>query len=85
MYQQMTPLPSFADTLGFVLLFPTSKSQSGMNCWDAHTLKSNTHEGGSDSQGIAGMAAWALKTYTGDPKKVFVVGGSSGAMESNVM
>src|SRR3569833_2605935 len=85
MYQSMTPLPSYADKMGFVLLFPTSKSQSGMNCWDAHTLKTTTPDGGSDSEGIAGMAKWALKTYNGDPKKVFVEGGSSGAMESNVM
>ena len=31
------------------------------------------------------MAKWALKTYNGTESKVFVVGGSSGAMESNVL
>lgn len=85
MYQSMTPLPSYADKLGFVLLFPTSKSQSGMNCWDAHSNKSLTHNGGGDSEGLVGMVSWALKTYNGDPAKVYVVGGSSGAMEANVL
>ncbi|KAJ9132503.1 Carbohydrate esterase family 1 protein [Coniochaeta hoffmannii] len=85
MYQSMTPLPSYADKLGFVLLYPTSKSQSGMNCWDAHSNKSLTHAGGGDSEGLVGMVTWALKTYNGDPSKVFVVGGSSGAMEANVL
>ncbi|KAJ4294423.1 hypothetical protein N0V90_008113 [Kalmusia sp. IMI 367209] len=85
MYQSMTPLPSYADKLGFVLLFPTSKSQSGMNCWDAHSAKSLKHDGGGDSQGLAAMVKWALKTYNGDASKVFVVGGSSGAMETNVL
>lgn len=85
MYMQMTPLNQYADRLGFVILYPTSKSQSGMNCWDAHSTKSLTHNGGGDSQGLVGLVNWALKTYSGDPTKVFVVGGSSGAMESNVL
>ncbi|CAK7206659.1 hypothetical protein SEUCBS139899_009463 [Sporothrix eucalyptigena] len=85
MYMGMTPLPSLADKLGFVILYPTSNAQQGMNCWDANTAKSLTHNGGGDSQGIAGMAVWALKTYNGDASKVFLVGDSSGAMESNVM
>lgn len=68
-----------------VLLYPTSNAQGGFNCWDCNTEKSNTHDGGSDSQGIAGMITWALKTYNGDPNKVFVVGDSSGAMMTNVM
>ncbi|KAH6680296.1 feruloyl esterase B [Halenospora varia] len=84
-YQSSTPLPSYADKLGFILLFPTSKSQSGMNCWDCHSAKSLKHNGGGDSQGLAGMVKWTLTKYNGDPSKVFVVGGSSGAMESNVL
>lgn len=81
----MTPLNSYADKIGFVVMYPTSKSQSGMNCWDAHSTKSLKHDGGGDSQGLAAMAKWALKQYNGDDTKVFVVGGSSGAMESNVL
>jgi len=85
MYQQMTPLNSLSDRLGFIALFPTSKSQSGMNCWDAHSAKSLKRDGGGDSQGLVGLVKWALQKYNGDPSKVFVVGGSSGAMETNVL
>ncbi|KAI0018666.1 Alpha/Beta hydrolase protein [Xylariomycetidae sp. FL0641] len=85
MYYQMTNLPSYADKLGLVILYPTSKSQSGFNCWDAHSKKSLMHEGGGDSQSLAGLVNWALEEYKGDPEKVFVVGGSSGAMEANVL
>ncbi|KAL7621533.1 hypothetical protein AAE478_008858 [Parahypoxylon ruwenzoriense] len=85
MYYQMTPLSSYADSLGLVLPFLTSKSQGGMNCWDAHSAKSLKHDGGGDSQGLAGLVKWAINEYKADPEKVFVVGGSSGAMESNVL
>ncbi|KAH9885684.1 Alpha/Beta hydrolase protein [Xylariomycetidae sp. FL2044] len=85
MYYQMTPLPSYADQLGMILLFPTSKSQSGMNCWDAHSAKSLLHDGGGDSEGLAGLVKETMAKYNVDPEKVFVVGGSSGAMEANVL
>ena len=85
MYQTMTGLNEYADKYGFVVMYPTSNSQSGMNCWDAHSEKSLTHDGGGDSQGLAAMANWALETYNGDPEKVLTVGGSSGAMEANVL
>ncbi|KAI1144205.1 carbohydrate esterase family 1 protein [Hypoxylon sp. FL0543] len=85
MYRSMTSLPSYVDKLNLVLLFPTSKSQGGMNCWDAHSAKSLKHDGGGDSQSLAGLVKTALETYNGDPNKVFVVGGSSGAMEANVL
>jgi acetylxylan esterase len=85
MYYSMTNLPTYADKLGFLILYPTSNAQSGMNCWDANTQKSLTHDGGGDSQGLASMVKWALNKYNGDPDKVFVVGGSSGAMEANVL
>lgn len=76
---------SYADKLGIVLLYPTSNAQGGFNCWDCNTNKSNTHNGGGDSEGIAAMVSWALKTYNGDPNKVFIIGDSSGAMMTNVM
>jgi acetylxylan esterase len=85
MYQQMTSMPTYADKYGFVALFPTSKSQNGMNCWDIHSEKSLKHDGGGDSQGLVGIVQWALQQYNGDPNKVFVVGGSSGAMATNVL
>lgn len=81
----LTDLPAYAEKLGYVMLFPTSNPQGGFNCWDCNTEKSLTHNGGGDSEGLAAQVAWALKTYDGDPSKVFVVGDSSGAMMANVM
>jgi acetylxylan esterase len=44
-----------------------------------------THGGGGDSEGLAAMVTWALAKYNGDASKVFIIGGSSGAMEANVL
>lgn len=85
MYMSMTPLPQYADKLGYVTLFPTSNVQGGFNCWDCNTQKALTHNGGGDSEGLAAMVAWTLKTYNGNASRVFVVGDSSGAMEANVL
>ncbi|KAF2106400.1 feruloyl esterase B [Lophiotrema nucula] len=84
-YRSMVNLDSYADKLGFVVIYPTSNAQQGFNCWDANSAKSLKHDGGGDSQGLAAMAKWALKQYNGDASKVFAIGGSSGAMESNVL
>ncbi|KAE8451794.1 hypothetical protein EG329_002634 [Mollisiaceae sp. DMI_Dod_QoI] len=82
-YYQMTKLPSYADKLGFILIYPTTTHET--NCWDCHSNKTLTHNGGGDSQGLVAMVNYALKTYNGDPTKVFAVGGSSGAMMTNVL
>jgi acetylxylan esterase len=37
------------------------------------------------TQGLVGQVNWALKKFNGDLKRVFAVGGSSGAMVSNVL
>ncbi|KAK0629487.1 putative Feruloyl esterase B [Bombardia bombarda] len=56
-----------------------------MNCWDCFSAKSLKHNGGGDSQGLVGQVSWALNKFNGDAAKVFAVGGSSGAMVSNVL
>ncbi|KAL0573879.1 hypothetical protein V5O48_008064 [Marasmius crinis-equi] len=42
-WMSSTDMPSFDDRLGFPILFPTSNSQGGFNCWDAHSNAYNTH------------------------------------------
>lgn len=81
----MVGLDKYADQLGFVVLYPTSNAQQGFNCWDCHSAKSLKHDGGGDSQGLAAMVKYAIKTYNGDDSKVFTIGGSSGAMQSKVL
>lgn len=44
-----------------------------------------THNGGGDSQTIANMVKYAIDKWGGDPKRVFTVGTSSGAMMTNVL
>ncbi|KAI1157603.1 carbohydrate esterase family 1 protein [Nemania serpens] len=84
-YQSMTTLPSQIDALNFIMIFPTSNKEDGFNCWDAFSTKSNVHGGGGDSQGLAGLTKQVIQQYGADTNKVFVIGASSGAMESNVL
>ncbi|WP_438011893.1 hypothetical protein [Sorangium sp. So ce321] len=53
---------------------------TGRNCWDVGTTKSLTHDGGGDTQAIVQMVKYTLAQYSGDPERVYVMGGSSGAM-----
>jgi acetylxylan esterase len=79
----MTKLPKYADQLGFILIYPTTTKET--NCWDCHSNKTLAHDGGGDSQGLVNMVKYALNKYNGDPAMVFSVGGSSGAMMTNVL
>ncbi|KAI1175164.1 alpha/beta-hydrolase [Nemania sp. FL0916] len=81
----MTTLPSQIDTYNFIMLFPTSNVEDGFNCWDAFSTKSNTHDGGGDSQSLAGLTTLVMEQYGVDANKVFTIGASSGAMEANVL
>lgn len=79
------PINSYADSLGFPVIYPTSNQEDGYNCWDCWSNRTLTHNGGGDSEGIAGMVSWALTKFNGDPKRVFAIGASSGAMMVNVL
>ncbi|KAJ4292488.1 hypothetical protein N0V90_009150 [Kalmusia sp. IMI 367209] len=70
-----------SDRKGYVTVWPSSTTE----CWDVSSKASLTHNGGGDSNAIANMIKYAITQYKIDPKKVFVTGGSSGAMMSNVM
>ncbi|EIW63589.1 acetyl xylan esterase [Trametes versicolor FP-101664 SS1] len=72
-----------AETYGYVVLFPSSP-HSG-TCWDVSSDATLTHDGGSDSLGIASAARYALANWGVDPARVFAVGTSSGAMMTNVL
>ncbi|WP_437974140.1 PHB depolymerase family esterase [Sorangium sp. So ce295] len=87
-----TPVSSFfnsisgvkagADKNGFIIILPEA---TGRNCWDVGTTKSLTHDGGGDTQAVAQMVKYTLEKYKGDPKRVYVMGGSSGAMMTQAM
>jgi len=78
-----TKLPSYADQLGFVLVYPSTPHMS--SCWDVQNPASLTHGQGGDALGIVNMADYAVTRYKGDRTKVYVLGSSSGAMMTNVL
>ncbi|QDS74769.1 hypothetical protein FKW77_001566 [Venturia effusa] len=83
-FYQDTQYAKFADTHGFIVVYPGSPNAD--HCWDVSSAASlsNTEKG--DSGSIVGMVKWTLKNYPSiDTKKVFLVGESSGAMMTNVL
>ncbi|CAK7197746.1 hypothetical protein SEUCBS139899_000394 [Sporothrix eucalyptigena] len=77
------PWKQGSDKKGYITVWPSSP-HSG-TCWDVSSRATLTHNGGGDSQAIANMILYSIDKYKVDPAKVFVTGGSSGAMMSNVM
>jgi acetylxylan esterase len=78
-----TQLPHYADTNGFILIYPETPNMS--NCWDVQNPASLTHGAGGDALGIVNMVDYTLSTYSGDAERVYVMGFSSGGMMTNVM
>jgi poly(hydroxyalkanoate) depolymerase family esterase len=66
-----------ADAQGFILILPDNP---GQNCWDVGTTKSLTHDGGGDTQAVAQMIKYVIKQYNADPGRIYIQGGSGGAM-----
>ncbi|KAF9523240.1 Alpha/Beta hydrolase protein [Crepidotus variabilis] len=82
-YYSSTQFKTLADQRGFMILYGQAVNDS--NCWDITSKATKTHNGGSDSQGIASAAQYAIANWGINPEKVFVVGSSSGAMMVNVI
>ncbi|PGH11102.1 hypothetical protein AJ79_05047 [Helicocarpus griseus UAMH5409] len=77
------PWAKGSDGKGYITIWPSSPNSGG--CWDVSSTQSLTRDGGGDSTAIANMITYALATYGADPERVYVTGGSSGAMMSNVL
>ncbi|KAK3320970.1 Alpha/Beta hydrolase protein [Cercophora scortea] len=77
------PWKAGSDKKGYITIWPSSP-HSG-TCWDVSSKASLKRGGGGDSQAISNMILYGIDKYKADPTKVFVTGGSSGAMMSNVM
>jgi len=74
-------LQKYADQLGFIGIFPGTTKYS--NCWDVQNPGTLTHGGTGDALGIISMVNYTISQYKADATKVFVSGGSSGAMMTN--
>jgi poly(hydroxyalkanoate) depolymerase family esterase len=66
-----------ADAQGFILILPDNQPN---NCWDVGTTMSLKHDGGGDTQAVAQMIKYVIKQYNADPARVYIMGGSGGAM-----
>jgi poly(hydroxyalkanoate) depolymerase family esterase len=71
-----------ANKMGFIMIFPDNSQK---NCWDVGSTASLTHDGGGDTQAIAQMVQYTLAAYNADPDRVYIMGGSSGAMMTQAM
>ncbi|KAK4118251.1 carbohydrate esterase family 1 protein [Parathielavia appendiculata] len=78
-----TRLPSYADSNGFILIYPSTPNQS--NCWDVQNPASLTHGQGGDALGIVSMVNYTIDRYAADRARVYVMGFSSGGMMTNVL
>jgi len=77
---QMANIPkakAAADAQGFILILPHNP---GRNCWDVGSAKALTHDGGGDTHAVAQMVKYTIAEYNADDKRVYVMGGSGGAM-----
>ncbi|KAF5671256.1 acetylxylan esterase [Fusarium heterosporum] len=83
-FYQSNQWASNAEKYGFIVIYPQTPYTPG-NCWDVSSKMTLTHEGGGCSTSIANMVKFVLKNYSGDAKRVFVTGDSSGAMMTSVM
>ncbi|PVI08297.1 carbohydrate esterase family 1 protein [Periconia macrospinosa] len=70
-----------ADRKRYVTVWPSSTTE----CWDVSSRASLSRDGGGDSTAIASMIRYAVREYGVEEGRVFVTGGSSGAMMSNVL
>jgi acetylxylan esterase len=77
-YFGSTPYANLANQHGYIVIYPESP-YSG-TCWDVSSPATLKYEGGGDSNSIANMVKYTLQQYKANPARVFVVGGSSGAM-----
>ena len=79
-FYQSTPYAKFADTYGFLVIYPESP-YSG-TCWDVSSKATQTRDGGANSNSIANMVKYAISSLSADASKIYLAGASSGAMMS---
>ncbi|KAK0753769.1 Alpha/Beta hydrolase protein [Schizothecium vesticola] len=82
-FYSSTRLPSYADSNGFILIYPDTPNMS--RCWDVQNAATLTHNGGGDASAIVSMVKYTLNKYSGDAERVYIMGSSSGAMMTNAL
>jgi len=77
-YYNGSPYKGLADQKKFIVIYPDSLNSGG--CWDVSSKATLKRDGGSDSNAIGNMVRYAVEKYKADPKRVFLIGESSGGM-----
>ncbi|KAK7033585.1 hypothetical protein VNI00_012822 [Paramarasmius palmivorus] len=67
----------------FMAIYGQAPASNG--CWDMSSANTLVHDKGGDSLGIASLVRHAIANWGVNPKKVFIMGWSSGGMMTNVM
>ena len=78
-----TEFRSLADRYGFIVVYPSVTR--GYDCWDVSSPNSLTHNGNNDPAGLVSMVEYVEQHNNADAGRVYVTGGSSGAMMTNVL
>ncbi|WP_198730532.1 extracellular catalytic domain type 1 short-chain-length polyhydroxyalkanoate depolymerase [Mycolicibacterium baixiangningiae] len=74
-----TQFNSLADREGFIVVYPTQRLfRDAVNCWDS-TDPREQHRGSGEPALLAGVVRQVIDDYGADPRRVHVVGASSGA------
>lgn len=74
-----TQFNRLADREGFIVVYPTQRLfRSAVNCWNA-TDPREQHRGSGEPALLAGVVRQVIDEYGADPRRVHVVGASSGA------
>jgi poly(hydroxyalkanoate) depolymerase family esterase len=83
--RQLTRFDQLAETEGFIAVFP-EQSQAGnrLGCWNFFT-DANMHRGSGEPSLIAGITAQVQKSYSVDPRRIYVAGLSAGGGMASVM
>ncbi|TVY84955.1 Acetylxylan esterase A [Lachnellula suecica] len=79
----LIPWKQGSDSGGYITIWPSSPNSG--TCWDVSSKATLSHNGGGDSNAIANMITYAITEYSANASRVYVTGGSSGAMMSNVL
>ncbi|WP_232374886.1 extracellular catalytic domain type 1 short-chain-length polyhydroxyalkanoate depolymerase [Mycolicibacterium mengxianglii] len=74
-----TQFNRLADREGFIVVYPTQRLfRDAVNCWDS-TDPREQHRGSGEPALLVGVVRQVIDDYGGDPRRIHVVGASSGA------
>jgi acetylxylan esterase len=83
MYYNSANFIPAANQYKFAVIYPQATHDN--HCWAVNTEATLNRGGGGDSDGIIKMVNYTTTKYSIDPKRIFVLGSSSGGMMTNTI